>query len=85
MERERFLSLCFRPYMELWYVNNRMRDGGYTYIPVMMLAVDYDNDTFRVIPFPNDPIAEEVEFWTSRDHIELPTKRMKVILTPTKN
>ena len=63
--------------MELWYVNSRMIEG-YAYISVMLLAIDYDNDTFRVVPF-QDTEFEQNEFWTSRDHIELPTKRMKLV------
>lgn len=78
MDRDRFLSLRFRPFMELEFINERMKDGSFTFIPVMLLAVDWDNDTFKVIPIPRGNF-EEIEFWTSRDHIELPKKKMKLV------
>jgi len=64
--------------MELDYVTNRNKeDGSYTYITVMLLSVDWDNDTFKVIPIPRGDY-EEIEFWTSRDHIELPKPKLKI-------
>ena len=77
MTRDRFVSLRFKGFMELEYV--RKRDMyGYEYLPVMLLAVDWDNDIVKVIPFP-ESWAEEKEFWTSIEHVELPSKRMKVV------
>ena len=79
MTRDRFMTLRFKAYMELtYYSNNRAQLEEHGELPVMLLACDFDNDTVKVIPFP-EGWADEKEFWTSIDHIELPTKRMKVL------
>lgn len=77
MERDKFVSIKFRAYMELFYILKRPIEE-YTYFPVMLLSVDFDNEVVKVIPFP-DSWAEEKSFWTSIEFIELPTKRMRIV------
>jgi hypothetical protein len=80
MTKERFTSLKFRAYMELSYTNERHL-YGYTCLSVMLLSVDFENDTVKVIPFP-DGKFEPNEFWVSIDYIELPKikpKELKIL------
>lgn len=76
MTRERFLSLRFRPFMELDFITKRGVHEE-TFIPVMLLAIDWDNDVLKVVPFPRTNL-EEIEFWTSIDHIESPKPKLKI-------
>ena len=78
MDRDRFLSLRFKPYMELEYIIKRFSQG-YEYTPVMFIAIDYDNDVFKVVKFSDlEELKNDTEFWTSRDHIELPKHKLKI-------
>jgi len=60
--------------MEVDYIHSRLPDG---YLPCMLMAVDFDNDVVKLLPFPNS-YYEEKEFWVSIDYFDLPKKRLRV-------
>ena len=73
MTEEKFLRSSFKSYQILTYQNDRERnrDGELGVIlECMLLAVDFDNKVFKIIPIPNQ-VYEENEFWTSYENCEI--------------
>lgn len=76
MERERFVSLKFRAYMEVWYIPRRLIEG-HDHIECMLLACDFDNDVMKIQPISGS-YFEEKEFWSSIEYIDLPKRKLKI-------
>lgn len=74
MTEDRFRKLSFKKAMVLTYQTERMKEP----IECILLTVDFDNETVRLVPLDSD-MYEENEFWTTINYIELPKRKMKVI------
>jgi len=77
MTEERFRKLSFRWNMELEYREQR-KDTDYL-IPCLLISVDFDQGILKVWVIPTDIHEGNEPQFVHYDHVDLPTKKLKVI------
>lgn len=81
MTPEDFLKKKWKPYQEIDFKSSRIQniDGQLgAIIPCMLLAVDFDEQLLKIIPFPGG-YYEEKEFWARCEHCEISRPKLKVV------
>jgi hypothetical protein len=67
---DKFNNMRFKRSMQINYTPPYNSD---ICIECMLLAIDFDEGLFKLIPFPNDDYRE-LEFWVRYDHCTIPVQ-----------
>ncbi len=81
MSEQEFLKKSFKPFSLVLYTNDRLKNIDNEYgatIECFLLAVDFDERLFKLIPLPQS-WYDEKEFWARCEHCEISRPKLKIL------
>ncbi len=67
---QQFQKRSYKSYMEIWHCIIREENPE----KCMLLAVDFDEGLFKLMPFP-EAVYEEKSFWSHYSHCQFPPRQ----------
>lgn len=74
-----FKKRSYKSYMEIWHCIIREENPE----KCMLLAVDFDEGLFKLMPFP-ETAYEERSFWSHYSHCQFPPRKAKMKIVKSK-